>query len=33
MAVAATINIPGGSKKQYEQIVASVFPDGTLPEG
>jgi hypothetical protein len=24
---------PGGTERQYEQIVATVFPDGKLPEG
>jgi hypothetical protein len=33
MAVAVTIDIPGGTEQQYEQVVAALFPDGILPEG
>jgi hypothetical protein len=31
--VAVTIDIPGGTERQYEQIVATVFPEGKIPEG
>jgi hypothetical protein len=37
MAVAVTVDIPGGTEQGYEQgyeqVVATVFPDGKLPEG
>src|ERR1700683_1559308 len=33
MAVAVTIDIPGGNEQFYEQMVAKLFPDGKLPEG
>jgi hypothetical protein len=31
MAVAVTIDIPGGTQQRYEQVIATVFPDGKLP--
>jgi hypothetical protein len=31
--VAVTIDIPGGAEGQYEQIVATVFQEGRIPEG
>jgi hypothetical protein len=31
--VAVTIDIPGGTARQYEQIVATVFQEGRIPEG
>jgi len=33
MAVAVTVDIPDGTEKQYEQVIATVFPEGKLPEG
>ncbi len=33
MAVAVIVDIPGGTEQQYEQVIATVFPDGKLPEG
>ncbi|TMK38694.1 MAG: hypothetical protein E6G66_18315 [Actinobacteria bacterium] len=33
MAVAVMVDIHGGAKRQYEQIVATIFPEGKLPEG
>jgi hypothetical protein len=33
MAIAVMVEIPGGTEQQYEQIIASVSPDGKLPEG
>ena len=33
MAVAVTIDIPGGTEQQYEQITTGLFPDGKLPDG
>jgi hypothetical protein len=27
------IDIPGGTEQQYEQITATLFPDGKLPDG
>jgi hypothetical protein len=33
MAVAVTIDVPGGTEQQYQQITAKIFPDGKLPEG
>jgi len=33
MAVLVTIDIPGGTKQQYEQVIGTVFPEGRLPEG
>ena len=33
MAVAVTIDIPGGNEQFYEQMVAKLFPDDELPEG
>lgn len=33
MAVAVTIDIPGGTEQQYDQITATLFPDGKLPDG
>lgn len=33
MAVAVTVDIPGGTQQRYEQVIATVFPDGKLPGG
>jgi hypothetical protein len=33
MAVAVLVEIPGGTKHQYEQVASQIFRDGTLPEG
>jgi len=33
MAVAVTVDIAGGTEQQYEQVIATVFPEGELPEG
>jgi len=33
MAVAVTIDIPGGNEQFYEQMVAKLFPEGKLPDG
>jgi hypothetical protein len=33
MAVAVTVDIPGGTEQGYEQVIATVFPEGKLPEG
>jgi hypothetical protein len=33
MAVAVTVDIPGGTEQQYEQVIATVFPEGKLPDG
>jgi hypothetical protein len=33
MAVAVTVDIAGGTEQQYEQVIATVFPEGKLPEG
>ncbi len=33
MAVAVTVDIAGGTPQQYEQVAATLFPDGKLPEG
>ena len=33
MAVAVTVDIPGGTEQLYEQVIATVFPEGKLPEG
>jgi len=33
MAVAVTVDVPGGTEQQYQQITAKIFPDGKLPEG
>ena len=33
MSVAVIIDMPGGSEKQYDQVIATVFPDGKLPKG
>jgi hypothetical protein len=33
MAIAVTIDIPGGNEQFYEQMVAKLFPYGELPEG
>jgi hypothetical protein len=33
MAVAVTIDIPGGTEQQYERVIATIFPEGKLPEG
>jgi hypothetical protein len=31
--VAVIVDIPGGPDQQYEQVIATVFPEGKLPEG
>jgi hypothetical protein len=31
--VAVTIDIPGGTRRQYEQVIAALLPEGRLPEG
>jgi hypothetical protein len=31
--VAVIVDIPGGTNQQYEQVIATVFPEGKLPEG
>jgi hypothetical protein len=33
MAIAVIIDIPHGTEQGYEQVAATVFPDGKLPEG
>src|SRR5882762_11700179 len=33
MAVMVTIDIPGGTKQQYEQVIGAIFPGGKLAEG
>jgi hypothetical protein len=33
MAVAVIVDIPGGTEQGYEQVIATVFPEGKLPEG
>lgn len=33
MAVAVTIDIPGGNERFYEQLTAQLFKDGKLPDG
>jgi hypothetical protein len=33
MPVAVTVAIPGGTEQQHEQVIATVFPEGKLPEG
>ena len=33
MAVAVQVDVPGGNEQRYKQIVATVFPEGKLPEG
>jgi hypothetical protein len=33
MAVAVIIDVPGGNQDFYEQIIATLFPGGQLPEG
>ena len=33
MAVAVTVDIPGGTEQRYEQIIATLFSEGKLPEG
>lgn len=33
MAVAVLVEIPGGTKEQYEQVASHLFPGGALPEG
>ena len=33
MAVAVQVDVPGGTEQQYKQIVATIFPEGKLPEG
>jgi hypothetical protein len=31
--VAVTVEIAGGNEQKYEQLIATVFPEGNLPEG
>jgi hypothetical protein len=31
--VAVTIDMPGGTARQYEQIIAAVLQEGRIPEG
>ena len=33
MAVAVTLDVPGGTEQQYQQITAKILPNGKLPEG
>jgi hypothetical protein len=33
MAVAVTIDIPGGNEQFYEQMIAKFFTEGKLPDG
>jgi hypothetical protein len=33
MAVAVIVDLPGGTEQQYEQVIATVIPEGTLPQG
>jgi hypothetical protein len=33
MAVAVIVDLPNGNEQRYEQVSATVFPDGKLPEG
>jgi len=33
MAVAVTVDIPGGNQQVYEQLTGKLFQDGKLPEG
>ena len=33
MAVAVTIDIPGGNQQIYEQLIAPLFSAGKLPDG
>ena len=33
MAVAVTVDIAGGTERPYEQVIATVFPDGELQQG
>jgi hypothetical protein len=33
MAVAVTIDIPGGNEQLYEQMIAKLFHEGKLPDG
>jgi hypothetical protein len=33
MAVAVIIDLPNGNEQRYEQVSATIFPDGQLPEG
>ena len=33
MAVAVTVDIPGGNQQVYEQLTGRLFQDGKLPEG
>jgi hypothetical protein len=33
MAVGVLIEVPGGTKEQYEQLSARAFPGGQLPAG
>lgn len=33
MAVAVTVDVPGGTEQQYQHITAQIFPEGKLPKG
>jgi hypothetical protein len=33
MPVAVVVDIPGGAEPQHEQIIATVFSEGRLPDG
>jgi hypothetical protein len=33
MAVAVIIDIPEGTAEKYEHVIASLYPDGKLPDG
>lgn len=33
MAVAVTVDIPGGNQQNYQQLAAKLFQDGKLPKG
>ena len=33
MAVGVIVEVRGGTREQYEEIAATLFPDGRLPDG
>ena len=33
MAVAVVIDVPNGNQQFYDQVLTTLFPQGTLPEG
>jgi hypothetical protein len=33
MAVAVVIDVPNGNQQFYDQVIRTLFQDGTLPEG